>query len=53
MTFAATDTITLTPYIGATALAVSAANADQGKQIESWKCVGSANVTKYLPGSCK
>jgi len=53
----ANDTITLTPYMNTTnttALNVSAANSDQGKQIVSWKCIGStALISKYLPGSCK
>jgi type IV pilus assembly protein PilA len=54
VTFTNADTITLTPYIGATAINVDANNGDQGKQIESWKCVGSTElVKKYLPGSCK
>ena len=54
VTFTNADFITLTPYIGATALSVSAANGDQGKQIESWKCTGSTTLIKqYLPGSCK
>jgi type IV pilus assembly protein PilA len=47
------DTITLTPYIGAAAVDVSAANKDQGKQISEWKCVGAGTAVKYLPGSCK
>ena len=53
-TFAAADTITLTPKINGTAIVVNAASNDQGKQITEWTCVGStANITKYLPGSCK
>ncbi|GMV74996.1 MAG: hypothetical protein AMXMBFR78_19460 [Rubrivivax sp.] len=53
----AADLITLTPYsdVGlTTAIDVSAANKDQGKQIAGWKCVGAtATIKKYLPGSCK
>ena len=56
-TFAAADFVTLTPYSDAaltTAINVSAANADQGKQIAGWKCIGATStVKKYLPGSCK
>ena len=53
-TFAATDTITLTPKIAGTAISVSAANGDQGKQITEWTCAGSTDtIKKYLPGSCK
>jgi type IV pilus assembly protein PilA len=53
-TLAATDFITLTPKINGTALAVSAANKDQGKQITEWTCAGAtATIQKYLPGSCK
>jgi type IV pilus assembly protein PilA len=56
-TFAATDTITLTPYVGGatpTVVNLSAANADQGKQISEWRCVGTTDaIKKYLPGSCK
>jgi type IV pilus assembly protein PilA len=55
--FATTDFITLTPYVGTTsptAVDLSTASADQGKQISEWKCVGStAAIQKYLPGSCK
>jgi type IV pilus assembly protein PilA len=55
--FAATDTVILTPYVGGAtpvAVSLSAANADQGKQISEWRCTGStATVQKYLPGSCK
>jgi type IV pilus assembly protein PilA len=54
VTLAATDLITLTPKINGTALAVAAANGDQGKQITEWSCNGAtATVQKYLPGSCK
>ena len=53
-----TDTIKLTPYVGvgasATAVDLSAASKDQGKQISEWRCVGSTDlIKKYLPGSCK
>jgi type IV pilus assembly protein PilA len=55
--FAATDFITLTPYVGGatpTVVNLAAANADQGKQISEWRCTGStAAIQKYLPGSCK
>jgi type IV pilus assembly protein PilA len=54
VTFAATDTITLTPQISGTAISVSAANGDQGEQITEWVCAGSTDlIKKYLPGSCK
>lgn len=57
VTFAATDFITLTPYSDtalSTAIDLSAASKDQGKQIAGWKCIGAtAAITKYLPGSCK
>lgn len=53
----ATDFITLTPYSDVAltnAIDVSSATKDQGKQIAGWKCTGStANIKKYLPGSCK
>jgi type IV pilus assembly protein PilA len=49
-----TKKMKLTPYIGAAALSVAAANGDQGKQIESWKCeTVDAVFAKYMPGSCK
>jgi type IV pilus assembly protein PilA len=55
--FATTDTVTLTPYVGTTtptAVDLSAASKDQGKQISEWKCAGAtATIQKYLPGSCK
>jgi type IV pilus assembly protein PilA len=54
VTFAAADTITLTPKITGTAIVVNAANNDQGKQITEWTCAGSTDaIRKYLPGSCK
>lgn len=54
VTFAATDTLTLTPQINGTAINVTTASTDQGKQITEWKCVGAtATIQKYLPGSCK
>ncbi len=53
-TFAATDFITLTPKIAGTAIVLTAAGGDQGKQITEWTCAGAtAAVQKYLPGSCK
>ena len=58
--------VVLSPFVGpsatATALDVSAANKDQGKQISLWKCEGanaaatplaSSTINKFLPGSCK
>lgn len=52
--------IQLAPMVGptasATALDISAANADQGKQISTWVCGPTASGgvdAKYLPGSCK
>jgi type IV pilus assembly protein PilA len=54
VTFAATDFITLTPKINGTAISVSAASGDQGKQITEWTCTGATTlIQKYLPGSCK
>ena len=58
VTYAATDFITLTPYVGigaaATAVVLNAADEDQGKQVAEWRCTGStATIKKYLPGSCK
>jgi type IV pilus assembly protein PilA len=53
-TFAAADTITLTPQINGTAIVVDTASNDQGKQITEWVCAGSsAQIKKFLPGSCK
>ena len=50
----ASDYITLTPYISGTAIVVNAANKDQGKQINEWRCMGATTlIKKYLPGSCK
>ena len=53
----ATDFVTLAPYMDAaltTALDVSAADKDQGKQIAGWKCTGATTlIQRYLPGSCK
>ena len=54
--------VVMIPKIGANALSVSAANGDQGKQIQSWSCGGgdaagtqstSSTINKFLPGSCK
>ena len=54
--------VVMIPYIGTTALSVSAANSDQGKQISSWSFGGgdavgvqlaSSTINKFLPGSCK
>ena len=58
VTYAATDFITMTPYVGvgttAAAVDLTAAGKDQGKQISEWRCTGStAAIKKYLPGSCK
>jgi type IV pilus assembly protein PilA len=58
VTYAAADVITLTPYVGtgaaATAVNLSAASQDQGKQITEWRCAGATDaIKKYLPGSCK
>ncbi|MCZ2291878.1 MAG: pilin [Burkholderiales bacterium] len=53
----AADFITLTPYSDVAMnnpIDVSTANQDQGKQIAGWKCEGAtADIKKYLPGSCK
>ena len=54
VTLTAADFITLTPKINGTAVDVSAASKDQGKQITEWTCVGvTADVKKFLPGSCR
>lgn len=55
---AATDVITLTPYIkpasGDPAAAVLAtASSDQGKTIYEWRCTAASALQKYVPGSCK
>jgi type IV pilus assembly protein PilA len=48
------DFVTLTPKIAGTAVDLSAANKDQGKQISEWTCAGATTaIQKYLPGSCK
>lgn len=50
---ATTNSISMVPFIGATAFAAAT---DGGKTITSWKCgPASSNglATKYLPGSCK
>jgi len=49
-------TITLTPYSDVamtTAIDVSAASKDQGKQVAAWKCAVGTLGAKYVPGSCK
>lgn len=49
-------TLVITPYTdvgAATALDLSAANKDQGKQIAAWTCKPGTIPAKYLPGSCK
>lgn len=54
-------TVQLSPFVGdatgaSTALDVSAANKDQGKQIKEWKCAAltaDTSIVKFLPGSCK
>ncbi|MCY1293938.1 hypothetical protein D9M71_615170 [compost metagenome] len=57
VTLAATDTIVLTPYVGAGAAAaavvVNAANNDQGEQITEWRCTSNGAAKNYAPGSCK
>lgn len=58
--------VIMSPFVGAsgseTALDLSAAGKDQGKQISIWKCGGgnatgtplaTSTINKYLPGSCK
>lgn len=48
------DFMSLTPQITGTAIVLSAADKDQGKQITDWKCAGATDaIKKYLPGSCK
>lgn len=58
--FVAADFVTLTPWVGTgggaagSALDLSAASLDQGKQISEWRCAGSTPaIQKFLPGSCK
>lgn len=49
----AANSISMVPYVGATALA---GKTDGGKTITEWKCGPAKNKpmpTKYLPGSCK
>ena len=49
-------TLTLSPFsdvAGTTAIDVSAANKDQGKQVAAWKCAAGTVDKKFLPGSCK
>jgi len=54
VTLTTADFVTLTPKINGTAIVVNAASKDQGKQITEWVCKGAtADVLKYLPGSCK
>mgnify|MGYP003587415056 CR=1 FL=1 len=57
-----TKFVVMIPKINGTAIAVSAANGDQGKQISEWTCGGgdakgvqltSSTINKFLPGSCK
>lgn len=52
-----TKSIKLTPYSDtamSTAIDLSAANKDQGKQVAAWKCEAvDAEIKKFLPGSCK
>ncbi len=50
---AAADTLVLTPYIAGTAVNLAAASADQGKQIDEWKCTSTGLMKKYSPGSCR
>ena len=52
-TFTAADTLVLTPYIAGTAIVVSTASGDQGKQITEWRCTTTGTFAKYSPGSCK
>jgi len=47
-----TKTVTLAPFIGATAVAIG----DGGKAVTSWKCGAPTSggvAPKFLPGSCK
>ena len=48
-----TGTLVLTPFINTTAVDLSVANKDQGKQITEWKCTSTGTMAKYAPGSCK
>ena len=53
-TFAATDTITLTPtYSGNTPYALGASGGGQGTQVFEWACKSTGAATKYAPGSCR
>jgi type IV pilus assembly protein PilA len=57
------DLVTLTPYAppvttggvaaAPVALVVSTTGKDQGKQVYEWKCTATANIQKWVPGSCK
>lgn len=50
------NSITLTPYMDATATTGVATATDGGKSIAAWKCGPAATSgipAKYLPGSCK
>ncbi|MCW5661003.1 MAG: pilin [Burkholderiaceae bacterium] len=47
---AASTTLTLTPYIGATAAAFTT---NVGTQISEFRCAAGTMPKKYLPGSCK
>ncbi len=53
VTFAAADTMVLTPYIAGAAISLGAAGGDQGKQIDEWKCTTTGLMIKYAPGSCR
>ena len=57
VTMATTDTIVLTPYVGAgtsaAAINVGTANSNQGSQITEWRCTSTGDAAKYAPGSCK
>ncbi len=45
------ETVTLTPQTSAGAAMTVAANL--GDAVYQWSCTSSANLTKYMPGSCK
>ena len=45
-----TKTVTLTPYIGSSAVVAAS---DGMKAVTSWKCAAGTMPTKFLPGSCK
>lgn len=48
-----TDFITLTPYVGGTAIVLNDESNGQGSHIEEWRCKANGALLKYVPGSCR